>query len=368
MSYSPYQGLTSSSFWSSAVTNSTSLVSDGLFLKKWPIGKDEKIATAGSCFAQHIGRNLKRNGFNVLDMEPGPLGLTLEDQIKFGFSLYSARYGNIYTTRQLLQLAREAFGEWKPGEVVWRGKNGSHYDAMRPGCEPLGLDSRQEVEIHRKYHLERVREMFETMDLFIFTLGLTEAWMHSGTGTVFPTAPGTIAGQYDPTKYIFKNFLFDEVLKDFNAFKSLIHSKQNKTGKAKFLLTVSPVPLTATASGNHVLVATAYSKSVLRALAGQLSIEQSDVDYFPSYEIISNPWSKTLFYENNLRSVKESGVQAVMQTFFKAYLAEEKEVNDLSTTSNLQHLETQKIETNSTKAEDVICEEAILDAFGKEEK
>ena len=39
----------------------------------------------------------------------------------------------------------------------------------------------------------------------------------------------------------------------------------------RFLLTVSPVPLTATASGQHVLTATTYSKSVLRSAAGFLS-------------------------------------------------------------------------------------------------
>jgi hypothetical protein len=359
MSNSPYQGIPSIRFWSAAVAKSTAIVPDGLYNSKWPIEKNEKIATAGSCFAQHIGRYLKRNGFHVLDMEPPPLGLTPEDQTKFGFSMYSARYGNIYTTRQLLQLAREAFGEWAPGEIVWASDDGNYYDAMRPGVEPEGLGSAAEVLAHRKYHLARVREMFETMDLFIFTLGLTEAWIHSATGTVFPTAPGTIAGSYDPAKYEFKNFLFDEVWDDFNAFRDLIHSKQTKSNKAKFLLTVSPVPLTATASDNHVLLATTYSKSVLRAVAGQLSLHLPDIDYFPSYEIISNPWSRTLFYEANLRSVKESGVEAVMQTFFTAHLSRGADDDGATTTSNV-------LQERKTEIDDyMICEEAILDAFAK---
>lgn len=364
MRNNPYQDLSPSHFWGRAIAKSTALVPEELYKRKWPIGKGEKIATAGSCFAQHIGRHLKRNGFHVLDMEPPPLGLTLEEQKKFGFSMYSARYGNIYTTRQLLQLAKEAFGEWVPGEVVWEGKNGGYYDAIRPGVEPEGLGSAAEVMAHRKYHLECVREMFETMDLFIFTLGLTEAWMHAATGTVFPTAPGTIAGLYDPGIYKFKNFLFDEVREDFNAFKKLVHSKQKQPNKAKFLLTVSPVPLTATASANHVLLATTYSKSVLRAVAGQLAMHQPEIDYFPSYEIISNPWSKTLLYEANLRSVKEVGVEAVMQTFFKAHLLENAAIVS-STTSNAVFSVQNKSEIKDY-SNDVICEEAILDAFSKE--
>lgn len=85
--------------------------------------------------------------------------------------------------------------------------------------------------------------MLQTMDLFIFTLGLTEAWVHRDTGTVYPTAPGTIAGRFDENIYEFQ--------------KNLL--KLRPDGKLpKILLTVSPVPLVATASGNHVLTATNY--------------------------------------------------------------------------------------------------------------
>ena len=41
-----------------------------------------------------------------------------------------------------------------------------------------------------------------------------------------------------------------------------------RTPKLRILLTVSPVPLTATAGDDHVLLATTYSKSVLRAGRG----------------------------------------------------------------------------------------------------
>jgi hypothetical protein len=358
MSHSPYQGLPSTSFWSAAVAKSATPVPEGLYKRKWPIDKAEKIATAGSCFAQHIGRHLKQHSYWVMDMEPPPQGLSLSEQKKFGFSIYSARYGNIYTTRQLLQLAREAFGEWTPGEVVWKGENGGYYDAFRPGVEPEGLGSPEEVLAHRANHLERVREMFENMDIFIFTLGLTEAWMHKGSGTVFPTAPGTIAGQFDPDRYAFKNFIFEEVREDFNSFKKLVHSKQKNKNKARFLLTVSPVPLTATASDKHVMLATTYSKSVLRAVAGQLSMHQFDIDYFPSYEIISNPWSDTQFYESNLRSVKEIGVDSVMQHFFSAHQgAANPSQSNLAV--NKDNVPTEH------DSDDVVCEEAILDAFSR---
>src|SRR5207344_451486 len=79
------------------------------------------------------------------------------------------------------------------------------------------------------------------------------------------------------------------------------------------------VPLTATATSNHVLVATTYSKSVLRAVAGSLADTYPNTDYFPSYEMIASPWSKGFFYEANMRAVNTGGVAAVMRVFFEQH-------------------------------------------------
>ena len=83
------------------------------------------------------------------------------------------------------------------------------------------------------------------------------------------------------------------------------------------MLTVSPVPLTATASGQHVLTATMHSKSLLRAVASTLVQGQTRVDYFPSYEIITHPAYRGRFYAPNLRSVRPEGVDHVMTSFFQ---------------------------------------------------
>jgi hypothetical protein len=357
MRNSPYQDRPSTSFWKSAVASSNDLVPEGLYRRKWAISPSDRIATAGSCFAQHIGRHLKRNGFKVIDMEPPPVGLPQEEQQRFGYATYSARYGNIYTTRQLLQLAQEAFGEAAPDDVVWRSGAGAFFDALRPGVEPQGLESHDEVLAHRRFHLAKVRQMFEAMNLMVFTMGLTETWVHRPSGTVYPTAPGTIAGRYDPDVHGFMNFGFQDVVDDFLEFRRLVHSRQRS--KCRFLLTVSPVPLTATASDRHVMVATVHSKSILRAAAGELSSRYDDIDYFPSYEIVTNPWSKAMFYEENLRSVRPEAVAAVMDTFFRVHLGD-------AYVASSQMQPPVKSDTPRPRdfSEDVICEEAILEAFG----
>src|SRR6185369_4771378 len=86
----------------------------------------------------------------------------------------------------------------------------------------------------------------------------------------------------------------------------------------RILLTVSPVPLTATASGRHVLLATTHSKAVLRAVAGEIADGYNLVDYFPSYEMITGSPFRSNFFEENLRSITPSGVSFVMDSFFES--------------------------------------------------
>ncbi|GIR24104.1 MAG: hypothetical protein CM15mP38_2870 [Synechococcus sp.] len=184
---------------------------------------------------------------------------------KFGYSMYSARYGNIYTVRQLMQLAQEVAGEWSPQNYIWE-KDG-RFLMLCARCEPQGLSSLNDVECHRHFHISRVKELFKKLDVLILTLGLTEMWVDKKYGTVYPTAPGVIAGQFDEDSFEFQNPNFRSINRDMREFVKVM-KRIRKKKDFKMILTVSPVPLTATASGNHVLSSTVYSKSVLRAIAG----------------------------------------------------------------------------------------------------
>ena len=312
---SPYAGLDPTRYWRSGVTETHPLTVEGLYARRFAISPEDRIATAGSCFAQHIAAQLRGRGFRVLDLEPTPWGLDPDRARAFGYGIYSARFGNLYTARQLLELLREATAPDPPGPIVWE-RSGRFFDALRPGVEPEGLASPEEVAAHRRDHLARVREMFAATQVFVFTFGLTEAWRDRATGRTLPTAPGTIAGRFDPALYEFHNFTAEETLADYRAFRAELEALNPGV---RHLVTVSPVPLTATAADAHVLVASTYSKSVLRAVAGQLAAECPDVDYFPSYEIITAPWSRGVFFEPNLRAVSPAGVAAVMRVFFAAH-------------------------------------------------
>ena len=78
------------------------------------------------------------------------------------------------------------------------------------------------------------------------------------------------------------------------------------------MLTVSPVPLVATATGEHVLTSTIYSKSVLRVAAEEIVRAHRDMIYFPAYEIVTGPQAPAEFFEPDRRNVTRAAVDVVM--------------------------------------------------------
>ena len=323
----PYLGLSDKSFWKKAVAEKEPESLANIYRKKFSINHSDHIATAGSCFAQHVSRSLKKNGFKVLDKES---------------SDYSANYGNIYTVAQLLQLTKESIGEIPITDIAWE-KDGNFVDALRPGAISSTIKSSEEVIENRIEHLQAIRSVLKELDVFIFTLGLTEAWIRRKDKVVFPSAPGVIAGEYNRKKYKFKNYGFDSIVSDFKEFVRIV--KAFRGGKEfKTILTVSPVPLTATASKQHILVANTYSKATLRAVAAKLS-ERSSIDYFPSYEIVTNPRYYQGSYDSNLRTVKKSTVENVMNYFFS------------------EHCPFETINTIPPDDIDLQCEEQLLEMY-----
>lgn len=316
---SPYAEMPDRQYWKVAVADPYPLSIKNLYRKKIEISASDAVATCGSCFAQHIGKQLVRKGLNYLDSEPAPDGVPAEEAKALGYGIYSARYGNVYTSRQLLQLFDRAFGT-RLFDEVWQNKDGRFVDPFRPNLCGGGYASADEVLQEQQRHLQNVRRMFETLDVFVFTMGLTETWANRDTGAVYPICPGVTAGTFDPERTEFLNLDYATILEEMEAFLDRLR-KVNPA--VKVLLTVSPVPLTATAEDRHVLVSTMASKAILRAVADQLYRRHDNVDYFPSYDIIMSPPYKSMFFKSNLRTIHEEGVDYVMSHFFAEHRFED---------------------------------------------
>ncbi len=311
----PYQTLPSRAFWRSGTTPDDDGLIPDLYIPKFHIDAATRIATAGSCFAQHIGRALRGADCAFQDVEPPLRRMPADIAHRFGYGIYSARYGNIYTTRQLREFLQEVENGTPDPRLVWQ-RDDRFFDALRPGVEPEGLASASDVMDHRSFHLNRVARLLGHTDVFIFTLGLTEAWIDGPTGRTLPVCPGVIAGRFDPDQHRLHSFTYAEIIDDLTHISAILRQFQPDM---RLILTVSPVPLTATAQDLHVLTATTGAKATLRAAAGQFVQGNPMADYFPAYEIVTSPVAGGPWFEPDQRSVSSAGVDRVMRSFLRAH-------------------------------------------------
>ena len=143
-----------------------------------------------------------------------------------------------------------------------------------------------------------------------------------------------------------------EVVDDLNAFLTELRAVNPK---ARLILTVSPVPLAATAEPRHVWTSTTLSKAVLRVAAEQIA-QLPDVIYFPSYEVITSPAARGAYFEQDLRSVSANGVDHVMRLFFR-HLVEQDPSGALMDVA----VQRDVFMEQATRAVEVLCDEARLD-------
>lgn len=344
----PYNDLPEKAFWKTAIAAKNPFDIQQLWTPKYNIRPAHKVATFGSCFAQHIGKALQQRGYSWLRTEAPPTNLSAKEA--FNYDVFSCRTGNIYTTSLLRQWIDWTVGTSEPPEEYWE-KDSRIYDPFRPRIEPNGFASVAEMQASREVTLKAMQDIITTAEIFVFTLGLTESWFNTDAEYEYPMCPGTVAGEFNKDLHTFRNQNYGFIRKQL---LTAIRSMRILNPKLKIILTVSPVPLTATKSDEHVLVATMHSKSVLRAVAGELSSELPYIDYFPSYEIINSAPFKGMFFEANQRSVNHRGVSFVMDSFFQCQ-------EDIFGPIKKRN----KKNTKENDTSDVICEEELLEAFSK---
>ena len=352
MDHNPYRGLAASQYWRSGVAEVGPGQFDPVTSVKFQITSHDAVSTLGSCFAQHLARHIKDSGLRYMVTEPLLETEEQTEQAAMMATQFSARYGNIYTTRQALQLLDRANG-WETADDVWE-RNGRYFDAFRPHVREGGFATIEELRDARIAHLQAVKRVFTESDVVVFTLGLTEAWMSTMDGAVYPTAPGVIAGSQDNSRHVFQNFSYPEVLSDLLNWCQRVREMNSNV---RILLTVSPVPLNATYMPRNVWTSTTYSKAVLRAVAGDAATELSYVDYFPSYEIVTSPQAHGRYFEDDLREVTSVGVKHVIRVFDRHYVlrdgtSDPREPTQVRAASKIR---------GGQKVSDVFCDEEFLD-------
>ncbi len=270
---------------------------------KFTLPRDAKIASAGSCFAQRIAERLPSLGLNCLVAEPSA-------------APFSARWGTIYSVGHLAQLLDRALGRFDPLERAWETPSGDFLDPFRPSIELHGFGTIDLLEADRRKHLLAVRRLFGEIDVFVFTLGLTEMWVDARDGAVFPACPGRGRGTFDPAKYLYVNLGVEEICEALQGFLAALSSIN---ANARVILTVSPVPIAATMEPMHIVRASLKSKSTLKVAAEIVASRHANVDYFASYDLVTANLGAENFFAKDGRHLIDAVAERVTSLFAATY-------------------------------------------------
>lgn len=244
------------------------------FRPTFKLRPSENVFTIGSCFARNIENQLARLGYQIPSREYVPeelVGKPLD-----GFM-------NKFTPQSMLNEVRWALTPERaptPEGALLPQEDGTVIDGQlmsKINVSPArGLQRRQEI--------TNVFKGIVDCRVVILTLGLVEAWYDKKYDLYLNRTLPEYNSKQEPDRFEFRVLSFDEL---YAATRELIDTIITKGHpETRILLSVSPVPLTATFTDNDVLCSNMYSKSVLRTVAEHIVTEFSAVDYFPSYESV----------------------------------------------------------------------------------
>lgn len=290
--------------------NQRSLFTELPFRRRFKfITRNTAVVSAGSCFASEIAYALQREGLNYVVTEPNTEGRLTTDSQQNVVSDSSAAWGDIFNTPSFRQLLEYSFGLRRLPRIVWQ--LGDHFlDPFREGVKFTSID---EYEANYEQHISAARAAFEQAEAFIITLGLNEVWYFKMDNSVFSRSPWRIAPSFVEHKTL-------SVAENVAELQLMLDILRTRNPRVKVIVTVSPVPLHATFLHEtyHVVEANLHSKSVLRVAAQEFVEKNSEVYYFPSFELVTygfeNPWS------DDQRHVDPKVVQRVMEMFRQMFV------------------------------------------------
>jgi hypothetical protein len=274
---------------------------------KFTIPATAKVFTIGSCFARHLEICLQKKGVTVLSRNyagiPAEVCETNASQV---FNKYnpSSILDQFTTSLEDPQLGEQALLQL--GDDAW-------YDLSSCTLKPCPLETARAIQDIQTRAFAAVRNA----DIVVITLGLTETWIDLQTGRACNRPPPLNKLKGDNGRFGFYNH---DVATTTKVLRSIIGLLRGKLGSTlKILFTVSPVPLQSTFTANDVIVANCYSKSVLRAAVTPVVEGDPNLEYFPSYELVTLT-DVALAWERDRRHVRMATVDAVIGKFMANYL------------------------------------------------
>ncbi|MEX2641864.1 MAG: GSCFA domain-containing protein [Acetobacterales bacterium] len=280
------------------------------------IRPDSRIFTMGSCFALEVRHELERRGFGMF---PNYSALRVDptrQKINALPDRNNLNYYDTFTIRQEFDQALE--GRRYELEDFWRISGRPINSLFRSPVvfqDPYrknvyGIDGDAILDASDQLS-SVIAEGIEASDVYVITLGLTEAWQNLSNGMYVAGPPGGKTGGAGLCRLRLSTFA-----DNYANLRRVMELISANFDNRDVILTVSPVALHRTFSGQDVIVASTESKSILRAVAGQLAREYPRVHYMPTYELFGR---HDLYHEDG-RHASRDGVEVVFDTLLSAFM------------------------------------------------
>lgn len=268
----------------------------------------DRILTLGSCFAREIEKHLSSLGFDLPMLKvnvPAEERITsTPNDVLNKYSVHSMENEIRWAFEGLPFDQRTLFLETDDG--LWVDP---HLGVNLPPA-PF-----ERVADRRAQAMAAMRDL-ATSKVFIITLGLAESWFDLETNLYLNGAPPPSVRNLTPDRFALDVLSYDDVIQSLERIHALV--RKYGAPDTKILITTSPVPFKATFTGDDALIANTYSKSVQRAACGAFAAAHDDVDYFPSYEIVTLTDRSRAYTADNIH-VNPEIVGFIMDTVLFAY-------------------------------------------------
>lgn len=277
---------------------------------------DSPIFAMGSCFAREIEAALVTKGGNVISVDSS----IDRDEFKDPTGKVRSGFFHRFTPPAMSQEFQACFDElpgWSDRSLVFSLGEDRFIDLnywQIAGADESGPANRTRRAVAKSL----VRRAVDA-EIIILTLGLTEAWLHKPTGFFanFTTAPFLARHIRDFELHLVGVEETIQCLRDIDA----VLRSHHRTGRYNIVVTVSPVPLSATFTDKDIVVANMDSKSTLRVAAAAFVAETDHAHYFPSYEMVTYS-DVGLAWRPDRIHVNPRMVSHIVSTFTNAYYEE----------------------------------------------
>ena len=280
-------------------------------IPKFRFSGDDKFYAIGSCFARGIENALAARQVIVESAAPEFAKLQPANREPSGLGFLN-KY-NTYSILNELRWALDPNAVFPRDSIVQLTRTTWYDPHTNPTLE--FVDFKETLE--RRALMQTVTKRIKDCRAVVVTLGLAEVWRDVKADVFVNRTPIPSLIKTEPDRYEFQLSSFAQNWANLEMIHRLLMMYGHSD--VRIIVTVSPVPLMNTFSTMDIVVANSWAKSLLRAVSQEWAAVHSNVDYFPSYEIVQNSDCREM-WEDDLRHVKGPGVQQIMDVFLRNYI------------------------------------------------